>query len=122
MGPITFLGARLLENELDERGPIWVESFWRAEQPLGASLRVRVDGRSADRTVGRWRAEHEPCDWQWPTERWRVGTVYRDLLGIRPAKQLGDGMFEIAIGLVDEDGRPVAPKVAVGELRVSLGP
>jgi hypothetical protein len=120
MGPITFLGARLLETELRKRGPIWVESYWRAEETIGQSLRVRVQGRSDTPDAGRWRAEHETCDWQWPTDRWQAGVIYKDLLGIRPPDKLGDGTFAIQIGLVDDAGIAFTPPVAVGELRVSL--
>jgi hypothetical protein len=120
MGPVTFLGARLLESTLSKRGPIWVESFWRAEEPVQGSLRVRVEGRSEVHDAGRWRAQHEPCDWLWPTDRWQAGTVYRDLLGIRPPDKLGEGRFAIELGLVNDQGRAVAPPVGVGELSVSF--
>lgn len=122
MGPVSFLGARLLETELPKRGPIWVESYWRAEEDVSRSLRIRVRGASAVPDAGMWRAEHEPCDWQWPTDRWRAGTIYRDLLGVRPPDKLGPGTFAIEIGLVDENGRAVAPDVSVGELHATFPP
>ena len=101
---------------------MWVESYWRAEEDVRQSFRVRVEGRSDSFDAGVWRADHETCDWQWPTDRWRAGTIYRDLLGIRPPDKVLPGTFAIKIALVDESGHAVAPPVAVGDLHATFPP
>jgi len=65
---------------------LWVESFWPADAPVTADLRIQfraVPLRSTRMPAWGEGMDHEPCDWMWPTSRWEPGRIYRDRYGLR---------------------------------------
>ena len=65
-----------------------------------------------------WWADHEPCDWSWPTSRWIPGQIYRDRYAGRPPPSLPGGTYELVMGLVDVEAVPASEYHRVGEVRV----
>lgn len=87
LGPLTLLGYRIGPQTIDRRQMLWVESFWRCDEPVQED--IRLDFRAVPRSTTRmkpWGAsmDHDPCDWMMPTSRWQPGVIYRDYYGQRP--------------------------------------
>ena len=105
MGPLTLLGARPATRHVFGRRSVGIETYWRAERAVDQDLLLSVRGdlvlpvRGDLMKVGsQWRSEHEPCDWLWPTSRWRPGEIYRDLAGARPPSEIPSGEGQIIFG------------------------
>ncbi|MFA7669758.1 MAG: CapA family protein, partial [Burkholderiaceae bacterium] len=88
LGPLTLLGLRVQPTDpITRRRMLWVESFWSCEeQPLED---IRLDIRAVPVLPTRmppWGRgmDHDPCDWNLPTSRWKPGAIYRDFYGLRP--------------------------------------
>ena len=47
-----------------------------------------------------WWADHEHCDWAWPTSRWKPGEIIRDVYGVRPPKAAEPGKYRLVIDLI----------------------
>ncbi len=87
LGPLTLLGCRITPRVMDRRRMLWVESFWRCDEPVQED--IRLDFRAVPRSATGMRPwgrsmDHDPCDWMLPTSRWQPGTIYRDYYGLRP--------------------------------------
>ena len=87
LGPLTLLGCRVTPNTLNRRRMLWVESFWRCDEPVEED--IRLDFRAVPKNTTRMKAwgrsmDHDPCDWMLPTSRWKPGVIYRDYYGLRP--------------------------------------
>ena len=113
MGPLTLLGARPATRHVFGRRSVWIETYWRAERAVDQDLLLSVRGdlvlpvRGDLMKVGsQWRSEHEPCDWLWPTSRWRPGEIYRDFGGARPPNEIpsGEGQIIFGVGLREPKG------------------
>ena len=120
-GPITLLGLHIEASELKRRQTVWVETWWRTSAPLTDDLWLyqRIGHESGDRKW-MWWGDHEPCDWQWPTSRWKTGTLYRDRYGIRPPADLPAAEYSLTLGLRNEED-PVGEDRVLESLRVLRG-
>lgn len=113
IGPLTLVGVDLRPDGLEGPALIWVETFWRiaAETRADLSLAPRA---VPDHGVA-WQGPHEPCDWAWPTSRWKPGVIYRDRYPLRPPPEVlrlggipalvlgvGYGRLGLSIGVQDE--------------------
>ncbi len=110
-GPIRLLGLRLDKDRMGGRGIVWAETWWTAPEPVDTDYWIYQRMMPPTRNVSHmWWADHEPCDWQWPTSRWEAGGIYADLYGVRAPRQLPDGDYGLRMGLMDEEGH-AAPSV-----------
>ncbi len=86
-GPLRLIGLRITPNELVQRRMLFVESFWSCEstptEDMRLDIRAEPVGVSAMPAWGEG-MDHDPCDWMWPTTKWKRGIVYRDYYGLRP--------------------------------------
>ncbi|GAA5444373.1 UDP-N-acetylmuramoyl-tripeptide--D-alanyl-D-alanine ligase [Microbulbifer sp. NBRC 101763] len=105
IGPLELLGVRFYPREVKSRQILWVESFWRTDNEIQEDF--RLDCRAVPvvkTTMPYWgkSMDHDPCDWQLPTSRWKPGTIYRDLYGLRPpaSRDITDVDLQLHIGLV----------------------
>ncbi len=86
-GPLELLGIRCAPTQISGRRMLWVESFWRAVEPVADDLRVQFRAmpmRSTHMPPWGESMDHDPCDWMWPTSRWQPGRIHRDRYGLRP--------------------------------------
>ena len=110
-GPVRLLGIRLTPDELTKRGTVWSETWWTVLEPVKKDYWIyqrmvpRVSGREA-----MWWADHEHCDWMWPTSRWEAGAIYKDLYGLRPLKNMPADTYDLRLGILDRN-REVADPV-----------
>ena len=86
-GPLELLGIRCTPTQISGRRMLWVESFWRAVEPVADDLRIQFRAmpmRSTHMPPWGESMDHDPCDWMWPTSRWQPGRIHRDRYGLRP--------------------------------------
>jgi len=100
-GPIELLGVRMDSHDVSERRTAWVETWWRVSEPVytDAWMYQRVKS-SPHRPEFMWWADHEHCDWGWPTSRWKPGEIVRDVYGLRPPKAAEPGKYSLVIDLI----------------------
>jgi len=101
-GGMTLLGARLETTRISARRGIWLESWWSVPEATAANhlIEARVTFElPSSRTT--WEADHEPCDWGWPTSRWVAGDVHYDRYLLRPRPTLPDGVYTVTLGGVE---------------------
>ncbi len=96
---MMLLGVRLETDELSDRRGVWLESWWTADEGPSRdrliTARVQFE-RPSEKTL--WGADHEPCDWGWPTSRWVPGAIYRDRYLLRPRPTFPDGRYQVTLG------------------------
>ncbi len=97
---LVLLGARLEADRIVDREAVWLESWWTLPENAPArdhviTARVEYEEPSEDT---RWQADHEPCDWGWPSSRWVPGAVYRDRYLLRPRPTLPEGRYDVTLG------------------------
>ena len=132
IGPLRIVGARVEPPALPEPAVIWVETFWTVAEPSSADYRVAARAYPSGSGLTAWGDPHQPCDWQWPSERWEPGVIYRDRFGVRPADsmlRLGGlpallacgfcGPLDVRVG-VEEGGHLIGETATIAEVR--LGP
>jgi len=123
LGPVTLLGVRVTPAEIQAPRILWVETYWRAEEPIPDDLWLHTGFEPVESESGAssWTTDHEPCDWQWPTSRWEVGALYRDYTGVRPpgSRKVRNGKLQLRLGLL-RDGRLTAPVYSGALLNVDL--
>ncbi|MDP9992555.1 UDP-N-acetylmuramyl pentapeptide synthase [Variovorax boronicumulans] len=86
IGPLRLVGVRCAPRQIVGRRMLWVESFWTADAPVPADLRIQfraIPMRSTRMPAWGEGMDHDPCDWMWPTSRWEPGRIYRDRYGLR---------------------------------------
>ena len=106
VGPYELLGLTLEPSELQGRGLVWMESYWRIKAPTEdrwVATRLVAEDQDPKKM---WWADHELCDWMWPSSRWTVGTIYRDRYSIRPPSVLPAGSYQIVLAAMKEDSDP----------------
>ena len=82
----------------------WVETWWKTEARLAEDLWIYQRVKSVPhKPEFMWWADHEHCDWAWPTSRWSPGQSYRDIYGVRPPKAAEPGPYELVIGLIQNE-------------------
>jgi hypothetical protein len=132
VGPLTLLGARVDPDRLAGPALIWLETFWSVDAPIEADLLISP-GASPERGTA-WTDGHEPCEWSWPTSRWKPGVIYRDRHALRPPAEVshlgglpallsmtGYGRLTVSVGVV-EDGRSLGDSGAIATVTLDPSP
>jgi Bacterial capsule synthesis protein PGA_cap len=132
VGPLTLVGTDVQPARLEGPAVIWVETFWTIGARTSADLSLMP--RATPINGQAWGGPHEPCDWAWPTTRWRPGVVYRDRYPLRPPPQVqslagipalmsgvGYGQLSVSIGVADE-GRLLGDSVPIASLALEAAP
>lgn len=124
-GDIHLLGVGELPGVISQRQILWVETFWRCDAL--PSDDYRIDIRAMPEHEGEaWglAMDHDPCDWQLPMRRWRVGECYRDRYGLRPpsSRRLVNGPLRLEIRLVSAEGKRLAAYYHPQRIMVALRP
>lgn len=89
-GPMTLLGVRVEPQKITSRDMLFVETWWRVDEPVTDNFWIRSQLVPIDNSENhRWQGDHEPCDWLWPTSRFVPGVIYRDKYGVRPPNNRG---------------------------------
>lgn len=116
-GPIQLIGARMVPSTPTERNTVWVETWWKTDAVVPDDLWIYQRVKSKPHQPGAmWWADHEHCDWAWPTSRWRPGDIHRDVYGVRPPKRAEPGAYELVIGLIRGESR-MAPTQRIFEFQ-----
>lgn len=75
---------------LTEPRMLYVETYWTLNEPLDKNCSLEITGvpvRECEmRPYGAEYRRHEFCDNMWPTNRWKVGVIYRDRCGLLPPR------------------------------------
>ncbi|SEM06370.1 capsule synthesis protein PGA_cap [Variovorax sp. YR750] len=106
IGPLTLLGVLAHPDDpITNRRNIWVETFWRCDEPLTRDHRIDLRAKPlGESTMPPWGfgMDHDPCDWLMPTSQWQPGTIYRDYCPLRPPEQkdLVNGRLQLEVALV----------------------
>ncbi len=77
VGPMKLVGLRIDPPILHGRKMLWVESFWMVDETPLDNLFIDPRMRHRNGTKS-WSSRHEPCDWQWPTKRWKPKVIVHD--------------------------------------------
>ncbi|MDR2239750.1 MAG: CapA family protein [Zoogloeaceae bacterium] len=123
MGPLELLGVRVLPRKLERIGSIHVESWWRLAE--STTVDWRIDFLAAPDKPGLsegWGyCNHDPCDWMWPTSRWRPGLIYRDFCSLRwpDLREWIDLSLILSVRLVNDDGSTARYRLP-GRIEVKL--
>ena len=118
-GPLRLVGLRCMPRQIVGRRMLWVESFWSADTPVSADLRLHFRAlpmRSTRMPPWGEGMDHDPCDWMWPTSRWEPGRIYRDRYGLRPPRAglLESDVLQIEVSVRgDWPGLPPARRLAL---------
>jgi UDP-N-acetylmuramoyl-tripeptide--D-alanyl-D-alanine ligase len=86
VGSLELLGVRMSPQHLDRLGSIHIESWWQLAEPTSVDWRLEFEASPKEPgPIGAWGqgSVHDPCDWMWPTSRWRMGQIYRDSFSLR---------------------------------------
>ena len=112
LGPLQLLGYRIPAacKDMHRRQMVWVESFWAIEAPVTKDFLLDIqakpiaEGSMPPFGVG---MAHDPCDWMWPTSRWKPGVIYRDYYGLRPPlmKNMISMDFKLHVGVSETNGQ-----------------
>lgn len=126
VGPMELLGVRFYPREIKSRQILWVESFWRSAGEINEDFRLDFRAEPVQQTtMPYWgkSMDHDPCDWQMPTSRWKPGVIYRDLYGLRaPAsRDITEVNLQLHIGLVSNSTqiKPVPVAGMITQLNLS---
>ncbi|MFI2812798.1 CapA family protein [Microbulbifer sp. JSM ZJ756] len=123
IGPLKLVGIRIWPREIKYRQMLWVESFWTCETELDEDHRIDFQAVPVEQTsMPYWgkSMDHDPCDWQLPTSRWKKGCIYRDFYGLRPpgSRTLQSVDLQLHVGLVNTSDR--TPPIPLEGLQVHL--
>ena len=130
LGPLTLVGFRVDGDRTYLPGLVWVDTYWRVDEPIDDDVWIAVTGTDDGAAASAWTSHHEPCDWAWPTSRWRPGVIYRDRSALRPpadavsaagAARVATGVLgtlDVTVG-VSRDGEELARSGRLGS--VGLG-
>ena len=111
VGPLTLVGAMAAQDHYLIPALIQFDTYWMIDAPVATDLQLVPHGIRDGRESALWMSAHEPCDWGWPTSRWKVGTIYRDEAALRPppAALSPQGAATVASGF----GGPLSVSVGV---------
>lgn len=110
-GPLWLLGLSVTPGSpITQRQLLWVRSYWRCDAPLTQDLRLDLQARPMSaKALQPWGLgmDHDPCDWQWPTQRWQPGRIYLDLCPLRPPplKDIYNARLQLEVALVQDRAR-----------------
>ncbi len=95
-------GYELLAVEMPEksgyRHGVRINTYWRVNEPPTESLWIFMHGEPEGEGP-RWRGDHQPGDWMYPTTRWTPGQIVRDSYQIRPPRGCSHSKHHILAGL-----------------------
>lgn len=104
-----------------------ITTYWRTTKRLTKSYQIftHVEPRADDHRP-RWRGDHQPGDWSYPTTRWRPGEIIRDRHFIRPPGNSERGIHDVYVGLfkgprlkiLDEEHNAGRERVKLGAIDV----
>ena len=91
-GAIKLVGCRVSPEcvPLKKHGMLYVETYWTLDEPTDKNYafkilgQPKVEGLIPNFGAGIDDRGHQPCDWMWPTNRWKSGVIYRERFGLRP--------------------------------------
>lgn len=102
-GPFEMVGLSINNQVLSKRGPLVIESYWKlldkeVERDFMIVQRLLHQDKHKESI---WNGDHDPCDWIWPTSRWKQDVIYYDKFFIRPpeAKDFVAGDYHLVIGM-----------------------
>ena len=114
-GSLTLVGFRVAPDcrSISKRRLIFVETYWTIDQPVKRDVRLQILGvpeRECRMKLFGAGMMHQPCDWQFPVERWTPGVIYRERIGLIPPARLSniDVRIEVRVWV---DGKFSAPFV-----------
>jgi hypothetical protein len=113
IGPFQLVGLRVHPELITERQILWVESFWRLDKFLDKEYLFDIRAIPlVGSSMPPWRGVHQPCDWMWPTSRWKEGVIYRDYYGLRPPARnlLEDSTMTLEIAVLAASGEVEFPR------------
>ena len=116
-GDLQLLGVRTNSDKFTERKTIWVETWWTLNKPMDDDVWIynRMKTKPHD-PKQMWWADHEHCDWMWPTSRWEAGQIIRDTYGVRPPKKAKSNLYELTYDII-HSGERVLPASTVKTIR-----
>ena len=103
-GDIELLGLRITPRIMNKRQLVYVETFWRTDRKPETDFWIYTRLKDRQANTKTWYGDHEPCDWNWPTSRWKKEIIYRDRYAVRPPNPLTAGSYVPIIGILDRKG------------------
>ena len=102
-------GIQLLGMDLaEENDKLSVTLYWQADEPIDNSYKVFLHLQDAQSGEIMAQSDAIPRDWTYPTTRWQPGEVVRDVV-ILPIENVPQGVYEINVGLYDEQNSERLP-------------
>ena len=102
IGPFEMVGLNLSNTILPRSGPFIIESYWQlftkeVDQDFMIVQRLIHEDKDKESI---WNGDHDPCDWMWPTSRWKRGEIYYDRFFLRPppSENFVPGKYNLLIG------------------------
>ena len=119
LGPLQLVGARVNPPVRKGRGVFWIETFWTIDESINENFFIDPRLRHRDGKPA-WSGRHQPCDWLWPTLRWRPGVIYRDFYALKPARKVEPGVYDLTLRLRSglADGNQVIDDTRVTSVRI----
>ena len=118
IGPLILQGFSAAPDPVDPRSLLWVDSYWSIDEHVPRDLWISLIAEPTDSGGPSWRADHEPCDWGWPTSRWERGRIYHDRYPMRPRADPGTELA-LRIAVLDDGDSAGASGVL---LRLAVAP
>ena len=90
-GALKMVGYRIPPEcqIMTERKMLYVETYWTITEPVAGDCRLSIVGapvRECSMPAYGKGMDHEFCDYMFPVNRWKVGVIYREKFGLRPAE------------------------------------
>lgn len=76
LGPLTLLGAHFDRDQAEPGDPVWVSTFWRANEQPEVDLTLRLELLASDGSSVSSYRRSPTAAWH-PTSAWRAGDVWR---------------------------------------------
>ena len=108
-GAVKLVGCRISPECLiiKKRQMLYVETWWTLDEPTDKDYTFRILGepvvKNAMPNFGAG-MDHQPCDWMWPTNRWKSGVIYRERFGLRPPNKNDIVNIELQVQISVLDG------------------
>ena len=123
-GAIKLVGCRVSPEcvPLKKHGMLYVETYWTLDEPTDKDYAFKIlgaptfKGAMPNFGAGIDDRGHQPCDWMWPTNRWKSGVIYRERFGLRPPNKndLFNIDLQLKISVLDgktEIGKYISPPI-----------
>ena len=109
LGALKLVGCRIPPDcmTIKRRQMLYVETWWTLDEPTDKDLRIRILGvPTVENAMPNFGAgmDHQGCDWEFPTNRWKPGVIYYERFGLRPPgrKELVTVEMNVEISVLDE--------------------